>query len=174
MLTVALTVAPCARSAFVWLLSILVVSIAGSIRPLREFLPAMLPLGVLVQELFRWLYFAGFAGLCRRLKAGTPSIEFSVQEQLGIAVGASCLPPERLGPSRRSDRARARARRSERPRRGHLPLADVLRHAAGGGRWPGHLLHAGVPPVPPRAGVPGLRCALRPPRGSASLAARRV
>lgn len=65
----------------------LAVSIVGAIRPLRDFLPVMLPFSVLVQELFRWVYFMGFTGLCRRLKAGTPSIEFSVQEQLGVAVG---------------------------------------------------------------------------------------
>ena len=47
----------------------------------------MLPFGVLVQELFRWVYFKGFAGLCHLLKRGTPSIEFSTHEQLGIAVG---------------------------------------------------------------------------------------
>lgn len=75
------------HSAFFWLLSILVVSTVGAIRPLRAFLPVMLPFGVLVQELFRWIYFRGFAGLCHLLRRGTPSIEFSVHEQLGIAVG---------------------------------------------------------------------------------------
>jgi hypothetical protein len=47
----------------------------------------MLPFGVLVQELFRWAYFRAYAGLCHLLQRGTPSIEFSVSEQLGIAVG---------------------------------------------------------------------------------------
>jgi hypothetical protein len=75
------------HSAFFWLLSILVVSTVGAIRPLRAFLPVMLPFGVLVQELFRWVYFRGFAGLCHLLRRGTPSIEFSVHEQLGVAVG---------------------------------------------------------------------------------------
>ena len=77
-----------AGSAFFWLLSILAVSIVGSIRPLRAFLPVMLPFGVLVQEMFRWVYFMGFMGVCMRLKNGTPSIDFSVQEQLGIAVAS--------------------------------------------------------------------------------------
>jgi hypothetical protein len=75
------------HSAFFWLLSILVVSTVGAIRPLRAFLPVMLPFGVLVQELFRWLYFKGYAVLCHLLQRGTPSIEFSIHEQLGIAVG---------------------------------------------------------------------------------------
>ena len=75
------------RSAFFWLLSMLAVSTVGAIRPVRDFLPFMLPFGVLVQELFRWVYFKGYAGLCHLLKRGTPSIEFSTHEQLGIAVG---------------------------------------------------------------------------------------
>lgn len=66
------------RSAFFWLLSMLAVTTVGAIRPVRDFLPFMLPFGVLVQELFRWVYFKGCAGLCHLLKRGTPSIEFSI------------------------------------------------------------------------------------------------
>jgi hypothetical protein len=76
------------RSAFWWLISLaLVAFVAWAVHPLRGILPVLLPLGVLTQELLRGLYFNAFIGLCRRLKAASPSIEFTVQEQLSIGAG---------------------------------------------------------------------------------------
>ena len=97
---------PMARSSFVWLLSILVVALlAWAISPLRGAPAVLLPLGVLVQEYFRRAYFKGFAGLCRRLKDATPSIEFTTEERLGFAIGAPggrCVPLGTLSPAVRA------------------------------------------------------------------------
>ena len=75
-------------SAFFWLLSILLVSLlVYVISPLDRYPLVLLPLGVLVQEYFRRLYFRGFAGLCTRLRSVRPPIEFSAEERLGVALG---------------------------------------------------------------------------------------
>ena len=108
------------RSCFVWLLSILAVALlAWAIAPLRGEPAVLLPLGVLIQEYFRRVYFQGFAGMCRRLKNSTPSIQFTTEERLGIALSEPCAVPglAMFGAFARAQRSRdthARLRRAQR------------------------------------------------------------